>query len=426
MTRARLTFLVALVSVASRAAALDSGSTGALGALTPVADVTIPLPPDGVLNYTDVIVPAGVEVTFGRNARNTPVYLLATGDVVIEGTISVAAPHPEPWAPTERADVVGFGTPPGPGGFHGGSQFATGGGYGFGHAAGGPGVNDNCNGSAGGSAVSIGQQGYANPLCPRPASVNPPVSVFGWRLGHGGSGGAGSVYAVGGGGGGMLVVASGGTVRFGTPAGAPGWIVATGYAFGSSTTGVGGGGTVRIVADRVEGVGRVFVGFAAGDTSQCAGAAGISGFWNGCPSVGVATVETNSLEGDIYAAPRALVVTPPSAPLPWGSGAAPTLDIVSINGAASRREEPLAHPDADPGFILAPGTATVALTARGVAPGTRASVALVVAGQERSIVRSTPLAGTRASTSATATLDIPADATLGHIEAWIDAVPVLP
>lgn len=59
----------------------SSGSTGADGAFNPTVSTTLPLPPDGVFNFTTVNIPAGVTVQFQRNATNTPVFLLATGDV---------------------------------------------------------------------------------------------------------------------------------------------------------------------------------------------------------------------------------------------------------------------------------------------------------------------------------------------------------
>ncbi|MFO0733725.1 MAG: hypothetical protein U0361_22760 [Nitrospiraceae bacterium] len=47
------------------------------------------MPADGILNYTTVNIPGGVTVSFTRNALNTPVILLAQGDVVINGTVHV-------------------------------------------------------------------------------------------------------------------------------------------------------------------------------------------------------------------------------------------------------------------------------------------------------------------------------------------------
>ena len=51
--------------------AFDSGSTGADGAFSPTVNTTLELPPSGVFNFTTVNVPAGVTVTFKKNATNT-------------------------------------------------------------------------------------------------------------------------------------------------------------------------------------------------------------------------------------------------------------------------------------------------------------------------------------------------------------------
>src|SRR5919108_2609404 len=69
---------------------VNSGSTGADGAFSPTANVTLTLPPSGVFNFTTVNIPAGVTVRFARNAANTPVTMLATGNVTIVGTIDVS------------------------------------------------------------------------------------------------------------------------------------------------------------------------------------------------------------------------------------------------------------------------------------------------------------------------------------------------
>ncbi|NOY84424.1 MAG: hypothetical protein GXO96_06325 [Nitrospirae bacterium] len=66
-----------------------SGSTGVDGAFSPAADITIPLPPDGVFNYTTVNIPTGETITYAQNSANTPVTILATGDVNIEGTLDI-------------------------------------------------------------------------------------------------------------------------------------------------------------------------------------------------------------------------------------------------------------------------------------------------------------------------------------------------
>ena len=69
----------------------NSGSTGADGAFNPIANTTLTLPPSGIFNFTTVMIPSGVTVRFTPNAANTPVTLLATGNVSIAGTIDISA-----------------------------------------------------------------------------------------------------------------------------------------------------------------------------------------------------------------------------------------------------------------------------------------------------------------------------------------------
>ena len=73
------------------AQSFSSGSTGADGAFSPTVDTTLTLPPNGVFNFTTVMIPAGVTVRFTRNVPNTPVTLLASGNVGIAGTIDLSA-----------------------------------------------------------------------------------------------------------------------------------------------------------------------------------------------------------------------------------------------------------------------------------------------------------------------------------------------
>jgi hypothetical protein len=51
------------------------------GSPAPTENTILQLPSDGVFNFTTVDIPAGVTVTFSKNTTNTPVYILATGDV---------------------------------------------------------------------------------------------------------------------------------------------------------------------------------------------------------------------------------------------------------------------------------------------------------------------------------------------------------
>ena len=65
--------------------AFNSGSTGADGAFNPTTNTSLQMPASGVFNFTTVNIPFGVTVTFIRNAANTPVVILASGNVTITG-----------------------------------------------------------------------------------------------------------------------------------------------------------------------------------------------------------------------------------------------------------------------------------------------------------------------------------------------------
>ena len=97
----RALLLVLAVSSAPSAIgqAFSSGSDGSNGDLNVTANVEIPLPPSGILNYKTVTIGAGTTVTFTRNALNTPVQLLAQGDVVINGIIDVSGANSRPDIP---------------------------------------------------------------------------------------------------------------------------------------------------------------------------------------------------------------------------------------------------------------------------------------------------------------------------------------
>jgi hypothetical protein len=233
-------FVVLWASLAM-AQTFNSGSTGALGAFAPVANTTVTLPPDGVLNYTTVTIPAGVTVTFAKNAANTPVTLLATGNVTIAGTISVNGANGA--SPSSSGPLVNPGAAGGPGGFAGGQSGARGGANNTPSAGLGAG-----GGGSPPSAASYGATGTFVSGLP----------LFG---GSGGGGGAGTLSDSGGGGsggGGAIVIASS------TQIAVSGSITANGGAnpsftnscSASSTIGGGGsGGAIRLVAPVITGPG---------------------------------------------------------------------------------------------------------------------------------------------------------------------------
>ena len=107
-----LLFLIAvLCALPASAQTFDLGGTGEFGPIVVTEDTEIPLPPDGVIQATRVEIAAGATLTFGRNERNTGLILVATEEVIIDGTISVSGSD----------GVAGAGGAGGPGGADGGS-----------------------------------------------------------------------------------------------------------------------------------------------------------------------------------------------------------------------------------------------------------------------------------------------------------------
>lgn len=200
----RITFpLFALLVFRGIAAAqsFSSGSTGADGALDlstlSCTNCEVQLPESGVLNYTTVNIPNGKILLFKKNLRNTPVTLLAQGNVNIAGSIRLNA----------------SGRTPGPGGFFGGAAGQNGLGPGAGTQ----------------TSPGPGDARWVGPL-----SLVPIV---------GGSGGFGVCANGGGGGGGAIVIASSASISL------------TGSILANSDivcgSGTGAGGAIRLVANSI-------------------------------------------------------------------------------------------------------------------------------------------------------------------------------
>lgn len=217
-------------------AQFTSGSTGADGALNVTENMTIDLPPDGILNYTTITVAVGRILKFNRNVMNTPVYLLATGDVTITGTIDLSGS-------SRNGAAAGVG---GPGGFDGGFGQFQGFPSGDGQGPGGGRSNGDVSAALWGGAYGL------------PAGNN--GSVYGNTLLSpliGGSGGAAwlNSSAGGGGGGGAILVASSTRIT----------INGTIFANGGTGAGGGSGGAVRVVAPVVAGNGSFVVSGGTGE-----------------------------------------------------------------------------------------------------------------------------------------------------------------
>jgi hypothetical protein len=260
------TLAASLLLASVGAPAFDSGSTGEDGPFAPSVSTRLPLPEDGVFNFTTVDIPEGVTLSFERNTANTPVVVLASGDVSIAGAISVAGADATDSGASGDGNVGDDGLPGlgGPGGYDGGSgglpegDFL--GGDGLGPGGGGRGIQINSYRTPGGGG-SFGTKGRSS----RDSYSGESGAIYGSDLllpligGSGGGGGMGGGTfsgSGGGGGGGALLIASSGTIRI------TGSVIADGGRAGDSGGGncgaVGGGGSggaIRLAATRIEGEG---------------------------------------------------------------------------------------------------------------------------------------------------------------------------
>src|SRR5687768_5366568 len=106
-----LALALALAVPTLNAQSFNSGSTGAYGPINVTADTTLIPPPDGVFHCTTINIATGTKLKFQRNSLNTPIYLLATGNVTIAGEVNLDG------SSGENDPTPGRG---GPGGFDGG------------------------------------------------------------------------------------------------------------------------------------------------------------------------------------------------------------------------------------------------------------------------------------------------------------------
>lgn len=224
-----------LAALPAAAQSFDVGSNGSLGDVVISETTTIDLPPDGKLHYRSLVVNSGVELRFNRNVRNTPVFILSQGDVVVNGTIRVSG----------GGGSGNDGGQPGPGGFGGGKPGFGTTPPGFGYGPGGARLGNqgfcNCGTDAGGGA--FGDPGFHNGKTYGNAFLLPLIG------GSGGGGTTGSPGFGGGGGGGAIQIAANTRVAILGSIQAHG-----GFNNGSSING-GSGGAIRLVALKVEGGG---------------------------------------------------------------------------------------------------------------------------------------------------------------------------
>ena len=235
-----LAILVLVISVAHLGAqGFSSGSDGRDGALNVTETTTLDLPADGIFRFTTVTVASGVTLQFNRNPLNTPVYILATGNINILGAISVSG----------REGTSFSGGQGGPGGFDGGlpgiAGSLPGAGYGPGAGLGGDHTSDPS--TVAGSGAYGGLPSYSSAR--NGAIYGSPLLV---PL-IGGSGSSGTSIVGGGGGGGAILLASDTRVHI------SGSVQALGSRAAFTTIAIGSGGAIRIVSPIVSGNGALIV-----------------------------------------------------------------------------------------------------------------------------------------------------------------------
>jgi len=213
-----------------------SGSTGALGNVVIAANTAVVLPPDGILNYASLTVKSGVTLTFTANTRNTPVFILASGDIVIEPSAILDVSGRD-------GNVNGLPGRGGPGGFDGGANVDS---QVLASAGQGPGAglaNVGSLGSSGGNAgYSVKGGGGLTQIAGQPYGSQLLLPLIG------GSGGGGGGGHGGGGGGGAILLASTTRIALGTGA-----IVRSRGGAGYGGYQAGSGGAVRLLAPVVSG-----------------------------------------------------------------------------------------------------------------------------------------------------------------------------
>ncbi|HZQ47669.1 MAG TPA: hypothetical protein VFC07_11695, partial [Verrucomicrobiae bacterium] len=109
--------LIGMMALQAAAGSFNYGSDGSYGAMNITQNTVLNVPSNGVFNCTTITVGCNVQLNFIPNALNTPVYLLATGDVNIIGRLVVSG----------NGSSGGLGGAGGPGGFAGGTGGISGG-----------------------------------------------------------------------------------------------------------------------------------------------------------------------------------------------------------------------------------------------------------------------------------------------------------
>ena len=318
----------------------------------------IPLPPDGVMIFDSLnlvqrpqYIGYGLTVRFIRNAANTPVTLLVSGNVNIATSVQLVVTG-DPGT-TGSTNDLGRGGLGGPGGFRGGEggyqlvNFGAFGGAGLGPGGGAGGISTYYASGHGGGGTFLG----APDLLP--------------LVGGSGGGGGGSTEVTpgcagggGGGGGGALLLGVNGTLTI------DGQIIADGGNAGSWGTatcasggGGGSGGAVRLLATTINGAGQVY-------------ARGGSG---GNPVAQPGAIRLEALTNTLTVGNTTPLAARAAGPGPIVNPITPTVAITTVGG------QPIPQPPqgglGNIDLVLpAPGQTDVGLATTGVPTGTTVNV----------------------------------------------------
>jgi hypothetical protein len=388
----RLLFLIGWTALAAPVGAFDSGSTGARGPIDVPAGAseTIQLPADGIIHATTVTLGADATLSFIRNELNTPVYLLATGDVTLNGTGSIASLITVKGSDTTDSD----GGVAGPGGFDGGKG---------GFEATPPGPGQGPGGGAGGqcntTVAGAGSAGHRT--VPSGGSTNHGAAYGSTSLVPivGGSGGGGCFSGTtsrgGAGGGGAIVIASNTKISF------TGVVNADGAFSNGSASAHGSGGAIRLVAPIVRGSGvlraRGAEGVFSGPIQQ-----------NGEGRIRIDTLDHTELTATLNPSASATIGSAMYVFLPN----APRLDIVEAAG------EPVGSAPVQVTLPLgAPAAQTVIVRAQNFTGTVPITVAVLPESGARALVNADIAMNGQAEAQVTVPVTIPPN-TVTQIQAW--------